>query len=155
MSETSQSVVNAAAAAAGGGSMRSFKKFRDYALQSHNKNKEKVGGDPNLQHLLQPTPELDEVTRGLQVPQAHILPFPFHSFVSQSGCTYLFPDPLPLPCFFLPPPLPLGVFLELGFACMSLLGYFTASLGILLDDGWVGSSFVLKNQDLMSRPIIF
>jgi hypothetical protein len=25
----------------------------------------------------------------------------------------------------------------------------------LLDDGWVGSSFVLKNQDLRSRPIIF
>jgi hypothetical protein len=57
------------AAAAGGGSMRSFKKFRDYALQSHNKSKEKAGGDPNLQHLLQPTPELDEVTRGLQVVQ--------------------------------------------------------------------------------------
>ncbi len=153
MSETSQSVVNAAAA--GGGSMRSFKKFRDYALQSHNKSKEKAGGDPNLQHLLQPTPELDEVTRGLQVPQAHILPFPFLSFVSQSGCTYVFPDPLLLLCFFLPPPLPLGVFLELGFTCMRLLGYFTASLGILLDDGRAGSSFVLKNQDLMSRPIIF
>jgi hypothetical protein len=67
VSETSQSVVNAAAA--GGGSMRSFKKFRDYALQSHNKSKEKAGGDPNLQHLLQPTPELDEVTRGFQVVQ--------------------------------------------------------------------------------------
>jgi hypothetical protein len=46
------------------------------------------------------------------------------------------------------------VFLELGFACMSLLGYFTASLEFLLDDGRVGSSFVLKNQDLMSRSII-
>ncbi len=126
MSETSQSVVNAAAE--GEGSMRSFKKFRDYALQSHNKSKEKAGGDPNLQHLLQPTPELDEVTRGLQVPQAHILPFPFDSFVSQSGCTYVFPDPFLLLCFFLPPPLPLGVFLELGFACMRLLGYFTGDL---------------------------
>jgi len=55
---------------------------------------------------------------------------------------------------FLSPPPPtfffLGVFLELGFACMRLLGYFTASLGFLLDDGWAGSSFVLKSQDLMS-----
>jgi hypothetical protein len=48
-----------------------------------------------------------------------------------------------------------AVFLELGFACMRLLVYFTASLGFLLDDGWVGSSFLLKNQDLMSRSIIF
>jgi hypothetical protein len=48
----------------------------------------------------------------------------------------------------------LGVFLELGFACMRLLGYFTASLDFLLDDGRAGSSFVLKNQDLMSRSII-
>jgi hypothetical protein len=67
----------------------------------------------------------------------------------------VFPDPFLLLCFFLPSPLPLGLFLELGFACMRLLGYFTASLGILLDDGWADSSFVLKNQDLMSRPIIF
>jgi len=53
----------------GGGSMRLFKKFWDYVLQSDNKSKEKVGVDPNLQHLLQPTPELNEVTRCLQVVQ--------------------------------------------------------------------------------------
>jgi hypothetical protein len=57
--------------------------------------------------------------------------------------------------FSLPPSFFLGVCLELGFACMRLLGFFAASLGFLLDDGWVGSSFVLKNQDLMSRSIIF
>jgi hypothetical protein len=96
------------ATAAGGGSMRSFKKFWDYVLQSYNKSKEKVGVDPNLQHLLQPTPELNEVTRCLQVPQAHILPFsslpfPFLSVISQSGCSYVFPDPWLLLCFFLSP----------------------------------------------------
>ncbi len=62
--------------------MRSFKKFRDYALQSHNKSKEKCGGNRDHYHLdppataaLQqpvvqqqpPSSELDEVSRGLQV----------------------------------------------------------------------------------------
>jgi hypothetical protein len=62
--------------------MRSFKKFRDYALQSHNKSKEKGGGNHDHYHLdppataaLQqpvvqqqpPSSELDEVSRGLQV----------------------------------------------------------------------------------------
>ncbi|KAH9537957.1 hypothetical protein CY35_16G079600 [Sphagnum magellanicum] len=64
--------------------MRSFKKFRDYALQSHNKSKEKGGGNHDHYHLhppataaLQqpvvqqqpPSSELDEVSRGLQVVQ--------------------------------------------------------------------------------------
>jgi hypothetical protein len=62
--------------------MRSFKKFRDYALQSHNKSKEKCGDNRDHYHLdppataaLQqpvvqqqpPSSELDEVSRGLQV----------------------------------------------------------------------------------------
>lgn len=65
-------------------SMRSFKKFRDYALQSHNRSKEKGGGNHDHYHLdppataaLQqpvvqqqpPSSELDEVSRGLQVVQ--------------------------------------------------------------------------------------
>jgi len=76
-------------------SMRSFKKFRDYALQSHNKSKEKGGGNHDHYHLhppataaLQqpvvqqqpPSSELDEVSRGLQVCLCHwplLDPLPF------------------------------------------------------------------------------
>ncbi len=157
-SEASQSVMNAAAA--GGGSMRSFKKFWDYVLHLDNKSKESgcwpqspastathtraqwshqmLAGAPSLHPSL--------LSLSLSLPFLHFS-VGFFLCVSWSLAAALFLSP-PQPSFFL------GVFLELGFACMRLLGYFTASLEFLLDDGRVGSSFVLKNQDLMSRSII-
>jgi hypothetical protein len=89
-------------------SMRSFKKFRDYALQSHNRSKEKGGGNHDHYHLdppataaLQqpvvqqqpPSSELDEVSRGLQVCLCHwplLDPLPFFCWSLRVCALFLF-----------------------------------------------------------------
>ncbi len=78
-----------------------------------------MGGDSNLQHLLQPTLELNEVTRCLQVPQAHILPFSSLPFPFLHFSVRLFLSvswSLAAALFLSPPHL-------LFFGCVSLAGF--------------------------------